>query len=81
MIFTSVCKLVGLSKHEIYHATLHTGNLYAPAGPIRKRLLQSLVGDGEIFLARIDDAIRIRNDDRGENALELENICSRVAAF
>jgi len=27
------------------------------------------IGDGKIFLARIDDAIRIRNDERGEHAL------------
>lgn len=27
------------------------------------------IGDGKIFLSRIDDAIRIRNDERGENAL------------
>jgi nitrogen regulatory protein P-II 1 len=27
------------------------------------------IGDGKIFLSRIDDAIRIRNDDRGESAL------------
>lgn len=27
------------------------------------------IGDGKIFLSRIDDAVRIRNDDRGENAL------------
>jgi nitrogen regulatory protein P-II 1 len=27
------------------------------------------IGDGKIFLARVDDAIRIRNDERGENAL------------
>src|SRR5262249_45209653 len=27
------------------------------------------VGDGKIFITHIDDAIRIRNDDRGENAL------------
>jgi nitrogen regulatory protein P-II 1 len=27
------------------------------------------IGDGKIFLSRIDDAIRIRNEDRGENAL------------
>jgi nitrogen regulatory protein P-II 1 len=27
------------------------------------------IGDGEIFLSRIDDAIRIRNDERGEGAL------------
>jgi len=27
------------------------------------------IGDGKIFLTRIDDAIRIRNDDRGESAL------------
>ena len=27
------------------------------------------IGDGKIFLSRIDDAIRIRNEDHGENAL------------
>lgn len=27
------------------------------------------IGDGKIFLTRIDDAIRIRNDERGETAL------------
>lgn len=27
------------------------------------------IGDGKIFLTRIDDAIRIRNEDRGEQAL------------
>ena len=27
------------------------------------------IGDGKIFLAKLDDAIRIRNDERGEAAL------------
>ena len=27
------------------------------------------IGDGKIFLSRIDQAIRIRNDERGERAL------------
>jgi nitrogen regulatory protein P-II 1 len=27
------------------------------------------IGDGKIFLTRIDDAIRIRNDERGDAAL------------
>lgn len=27
------------------------------------------IGDGKIFLSRIDDAIRIRNDERGDSAL------------
>ena len=27
------------------------------------------IGDGKIFLTRVDDAIRIRNEDRGEAAL------------
>jgi nitrogen regulatory protein P-II 1 len=27
------------------------------------------IGDGKIFLSKIDDAIRIRNDDRGDAAL------------
>jgi nitrogen regulatory protein P-II 1 len=27
------------------------------------------IGDGKIFLSRVDEAIRIRNNERGENAL------------
>ena len=27
------------------------------------------IGDGKIFLSKVDDAIRIRNSDRGEGAL------------
>ena len=27
------------------------------------------LGDGKIFLSRVDEAIRIRNEERGENAL------------
>jgi nitrogen regulatory protein P-II 1 len=27
------------------------------------------IGDGKIFLSHIDDAIRIRNDERGESAI------------
>ena len=27
------------------------------------------IGDGKIFLTRVDEAIRIRNEERGENAL------------
>jgi nitrogen regulatory protein P-II 1 len=27
------------------------------------------IGDGKIFLSRIDDAVRIRNDERGDAAL------------
>ena len=27
------------------------------------------IGDGKIFLSKVDQAIRIRNDDRGEGAL------------
>jgi nitrogen regulatory protein P-II 1 len=27
------------------------------------------IGDGKIFVSKIDDAIRIRNDERGEAAL------------
>ena len=27
------------------------------------------IGDGKIFLSRIDEAIRIRNDERGDSVL------------
>jgi nitrogen regulatory protein P-II 1 len=27
------------------------------------------IGDGKIFVSKIDEAVRIRNDERGESAL------------
>jgi len=36
---------------------------------IMKTAKTGMIGDGKIFLSKIDEAIRIRNDDRGENAL------------
>jgi nitrogen regulatory protein P-II 1 len=27
------------------------------------------IGDGKIFISRVDEIIRIRNDERGEDAL------------
>jgi nitrogen regulatory protein P-II 1 len=27
------------------------------------------IGDGKIFLTKVEDAIRIRNDERGDSAL------------
>ena len=36
---------------------------------IAKAARTGKIGDGKIFTSRIDDAIRIRNDERGESAL------------
>jgi nitrogen regulatory protein P-II 1 len=44
---------------------------------LREKAVQAIVGaartgrigDGKIFISRVDEAIRIRNDERGENAL------------
>jgi nitrogen regulatory protein P-II 1 len=36
---------------------------------ILKAARSGQIGDGKIFLSRIDDAIRIRNEERGEAAL------------
>jgi nitrogen regulatory protein P-II 1 len=33
------------------------------------------IGDGKIFVATLDDAVRIRNGDRGEAALSIELPC------
>jgi nitrogen regulatory protein P-II 1 len=45
----------------------------AMADQITKTIVSSAqtgkIGDGKIFLTRVDEAIRIRNDERGENAL------------
>jgi nitrogen regulatory protein P-II 1 len=38
-------------------------------GAILKAARTGEIGDGKIFLSRIDDAIRIRNEERGEAAL------------
>jgi nitrogen regulatory protein P-II 1 len=36
---------------------------------IQKTAKTGKIGDGKIFLSRVDEAIRIRNEERGENAL------------
>lgn len=36
---------------------------------ITKAARTGKIGDGKIFLSRIDEAIRIRNDERGESVL------------
>jgi nitrogen regulatory protein P-II 1 len=47
------------------------------ADPMVEKVVQAIsaaartgkIGDGKIFLSRIDEIIRIRNDERGEDAL------------
>ncbi|MBS1832600.1 MAG: P-II family nitrogen regulator [Acidobacteria bacterium] len=39
------------------------------AGAIAKAARSGKIGDGKIFVYDVVEAIRIRNDDRGENAL------------
>lgn len=41
----------------------------AAVDAILKSARTGKIGDGKIFLTRVDDAIRIRNEERGENAL------------
>ncbi len=41
----------------------------AAVDAILKAARTGKIGDGKIFLTRIDDAIRIRNEERGESAL------------
>ena len=44
---------------------------------LREKAIQAIIaaartgriGDGKIFVSRLEDAIRIRNDERGESAL------------
>jgi nitrogen regulatory protein P-II 1 len=38
-------------------------------GTIMNAARTGKIGDGKIFLTKIDDAIRIRNDERGDSAL------------
>lgn len=53
-------KLEMVVADDIVDKTVHAITAAARTGNI---------GDGKIFLSRIDDAIRIRNDERGEAAL------------
>jgi len=48
---------------------LPDGLVNSAVDTILKAAKTGKIGDGKIFLSKIDDAIRIRNDDRGENAL------------
>lgn len=53
-------KLETVVPDELLEKALQTIVLAARTGKI---------GDGKIFVSRIDDALRIRNDDRGSSAL------------
>jgi len=48
---------------------LPDGLAHSAVDTILKAAKTGKIGDGKIFLSKIDDAIRIRNDDRGEGAL------------
>jgi nitrogen regulatory protein P-II 1 len=48
---------------------LPDGLVHSAVDTILKAAKTGKIGDGKIFLSKIDDAIRIRNDDRGESAL------------
>jgi nitrogen regulatory protein P-II 1 len=48
---------------------LADGRVEEAVETILKAARTGQIGDGKIFLSRIDDAIRIRNEERGEAAL------------
>jgi nitrogen regulatory protein P-II 1 len=53
-------KLEMVVKDEMVDAVIQAVTVAARTGKI---------GDGKIFLSKVDDAIRIRNDERGDGAL------------
>ena len=48
---------------------LPDGRVDAAVQSILKAAKTGKIGDGKIFLAKVDEAIRIRNEERGEAAL------------
>ncbi len=48
---------------------LHDDMVEKAVGTIMTAARTGKIGDGKIFLSKIDDAIRIRNDERGDSAL------------
>jgi nitrogen regulatory protein P-II 1 len=50
-------------------AVIHDDRLEEVTSTIAKAARTGKIGDGKIFIYDVADAIRIRNDDRGENAL------------
>lgn len=48
---------------------LPDNRVQAAVETILKSARTGKIGDGKVFLSRIDDAVRIRNEERGENAL------------
>src|SRR2546422_458539 len=53
-------KLVMVLPDHLVDAAVHA---------ILKAAKTGKIGDGKVFLSSVDDAIRIRNEERGENAL------------
>jgi nitrogen regulatory protein P-II 1 len=48
---------------------LPDGRVEAAVQAILKAAKTGKIGDGKIFLTKVDEAIRIRNEERGEAAL------------
>jgi nitrogen regulatory protein P-II 1 len=48
---------------------IHDDMVEKTIGTIMTAARTGKIGDGKIFLSKIDDAIRIRNDERGDSAL------------
>ena len=62
--------VIEVERRENRSCELVDGTLVEKAlAAIMKTAKTGMIGDGKIFLSKIDEAIRIRNDDRGENAL------------
>jgi len=84
MTVTEVRGMAAKGAHEVYRGREYTVDLLPKiklemvlpdklvntvVDTILKTAKTGKIGDGKIFLSRVEEAIRIRNEERGENAL------------
>jgi len=60
---------VDLLPKILLEIVLRDAQVPAAVEAILKAAQTGKIGDGKIFLTQVEDAIRIRNEERGENAL------------
>jgi nitrogen regulatory protein P-II 1 len=60
---------VDLLPKIMLEIVLRDAQVPAAVEAILKAAQTGKIGDGKIFLTQVEDAIRIRNEERGENAL------------
>jgi hypothetical protein len=67
--FLETCRIEYLAPGDATHTGLPDGSVEAAVGAIIKSAKTGKIGDGKVFVSSIEEAVRIRTDEKGEQAV------------